>query len=272
MSRRIERRHEIVPNTVFPGIDGPVQRTDWRYLEPPAGGGSLWEAIDGDGIHWVSDGDSHIAAMPERTFRFFYRGIGMRCAGITGRYLRDGLVPIPQGSVVVNFGANIGEVAIVLEQMGASVIAIEPDPGVLPYLCANARDRNISVVPAAAWNRSDTLSIFLKPESADTSVFNRTDRNIIVRGVRIDDVAKSMGVERIHLICGDAEGAEPEVLEGAPLAITDYVSICASKERAGVSTLSACEDIIVKAGFEILHKEETGFCMLIGRNKCGPSA
>lgn len=224
-------------------------------------------------LQWFDDGQARMAvAIPERGRWHFCSGIRPRLEGLTLRYLR-GLIDVRPGDVVINFGANIGEVAVTLADRGARVVAIEPDPYVLPALNANAKSRKIAVVPFAAWNADTQLTLNLATANADTSYFQpsaeRVTGQIDVSAYRIDTMLQGQNFDRIRLIVGDAEGAEPEVLEGAreTLAKTDYVSVCASAERNGEVTSPACERILTDAGFEILYREKSRFYMLIGRNR-----
>jgi FkbM family methyltransferase len=248
-----------------------IFKVEWVISDDINDKGMFWVAPVAHDLYWVSDGVDRIAAaVPERIRRFFYRGIAFRCHHLTNRYL-NGMVPIQAGDTVINFGANIGEIALVIAGQGARVFAIEPDPGVLVALRANAAGRKIAVIEAAAWNKVEMLTLFQKTETADTSVFNHSEQTTEVPAIRIDDLATlDIGIGgRIKLLIGDAEGAEPEVLEGAreTLKRTEYVSVCASAERAGESTQKACLAILEDAGFDIIHKEDTKFCTLIGRNR-----
>jgi FkbM family methyltransferase len=256
---------------LFGGLDvGDVQRITWRDQDDPSHFGRIWTAVAADGLGWVADGAERIAAVPARMFRFFRNGIASRRELVTERYLK-GLVPIHPGALCINVGANIGEVALTLADRGASVIAIEPDPGVLPALNANAAGRAIEVVPVAAWNANGHVAMRIATETADTSAFwdAPASQGAMHPSRRIDTLIAERGIARVHLICGDAEGAEPEVLEGAceTLKTTSYVSLCASAERCGERTLEACEALLAGAGFDIIYREDSGFCMLIGKSR-----
>lgn len=261
-----EARTETLPvgNAYFPELE--VEATIWRNVVDHDHCGRYWTAVDGDGIHWVHDGEHRFAVLPGRTFRFYRSGVAARCITLAHRYLR-GLVPILRGAAVINFGANVGELAAILASNGAKVLAIEPDPSIVPYLRANAAGRSIEVVPVAAWNTDTDVNLYLRSESADSSLFNTAESSATVPGRRIDTLVAEHGIDRVHLLIGDAEGAEPEVLEGAreTLKRTSYVSVCASAERCGERTLEACEAILKDAGFDILLREETKFCMLVGQ-------
>jgi FkbM family methyltransferase len=257
---------------LFAGLQvSNIFKVEWVISDDIKDKGVFWVAPVASDLYWVSDGIDRIAAaVPERIKRFLYRGVASRCLHLAKRYL-NGLVPIQAGDTVINFGANIGEIALVIAGQGARVFAIEPDPGVLVALRANAAGRKIAVIEAAAWNKVEMLTLFQKTDTADTSVFNPSGRTIEVPAVTIDALdSTDIGIgDRIKLLIGDAEGAEPEVLEGAreTLKKTEYVSVCASAERAGESTQKACLAILEDAGFDIIHKEDTKFCTLIGRNR-----
>jgi FkbM family methyltransferase len=270
---RLECRTQTVSDDhgLFAGLDvRDVQMTAWRDQNDHSQCGWLWTAMGADGVGWASDGGERIAALPARMFRFFRNGIANRRELVTERYLR-GLVPIHPGALCVNVGANIGEVAITLAERGASVIAIEPDPNVLPALRSNASGCTIEVVPVAAWNADGHVAMRIASETADTSAFwdAPASQGAMLACRRIETLVAERGIRHVHLICGDAEGAEPEVLEGAreTLKITSYVSLCASAERCGERTLEACEALLTGAGFDIIHREDSGFCMLIGKSR-----
>lgn len=256
-------------HAVFPGLEVSLaDKQQWRRAADHSVNGVYWTGTDANGIHWVTDGIDRMAVLPGRSFRFYRTGIKHRLTTLTGRYLR-GLVPIPAGAFVINFGANIGEIAVEMVNAGASVMAVEPDSGILPLLRANAAGRNIEVMPFAAWKENAELNLYLNTDSADSSVFNPSDRSTVVTGKTIDALMEERGIERVHLLIGDAEGAEPEVLQGAEktLRMTEYVSVCASAERCGERTLEACEALLKGKGFNIIFREETGFCTLIARRQ-----
>lgn len=229
--------------------------------------------LQDNGIYWVADNEAKIAAVVmERACRLFKRGIRSRCNGLLNRYLRN-LVPVGANDFVINFGANIGEVSIALAERGANVLAIEPDPNVIPALLANAANSSIDVEPVAAWNSDGLIEMYIATAYGDTSAFplspERVAEQRLLSARRIDTLVQDRGIDRVRLIVGDAEGAEPEVLEGAreTLKITDYVSVCASAERCGESTLEACEAILKAAQFDTLYRETTGFCVLIASRR-----
>jgi FkbM family methyltransferase len=265
---------EAFPAPAAAALFGPgvVSVEEVRWSATSGARGRFWTAVSPDGVFWVSDGEDRMAALPKRALRFLRSGIASRCNGLVDRYLK-GIVPVGEGDTVVNFGANIGEVAVTLAKRGARVIAIEPDPNILPFLAANAEGKRIEIAPVAAWYLDGDVEVHIATDTADTSVFEpkpgRSTSRMSLPCRTIDGIVADRGIDRVRLIVGDAEGAEPEVLAGAfaTLAMTDYVSISCSDERCGQTTIDTCERILWNSGFETVHRESTKFCILIGKNR-----
>lgn len=59
-----------------------------------------------------------------------------------------------------------------------------------------------------------------------------------------------LGVEKIDFLKIDAEGAEPEVLEGTPLCRVKKVAVDCSPERFGKTTVFEVLKILLSAGFK----------------------
>jgi FkbM family methyltransferase len=221
------------------------------------------------GIIWFHDGKDRIACANHwRIRKYLYRGVDHRFNVLLRDYLGNGLIKVSEDDRVINFGANIGEVALALNRKGAHVLAIEPDPHVLSALLGNARGRSIRPVAAAAWHEDDIVDLYMATEKGDTSVINPSPDKVRVNAMRIDSVVCAKyygGYQDPNLIVGDAEGAEPEVLLGATQTLkrTRYVSIRVGPERNGKCPGPECREILERAGFTILMDENE---ILIGEN------
>lgn len=242
---------------------GAFERLLWTKTNGDKG--FMWVKPE-DGFLWVIDARNAIAAADEwRIQQYFTNGIRTRLIKLVDGYLRE-MIPLREGMLTINFGANIGEVAIVMSHYG-KVIAIEPDPKVLPALWENAHDRSIEVVAAAAWHVDGPITLYQKPKTADSSVIDMVGPGVTVAGMTLDTIFGGLpGGTIADLLLGDAEGAEPEVLQGATetLKRTRYVSIRVGPERHGQSSAPLVRPILEAAGFEILFDaEET----IIGRNR-----
>lgn len=242
-------------------------RIDWHNESMPGISGAYHIAKGPRGIFWVHDGVDLMAAVEIwRIRRYLYRDMARRRRKLLTSYLGDGKVPLARGVDVINFGANIGEVAIELAAQDCLVYALEPDPNVIPALLLNAKSKPIRVLPIAAWHSDGPLPLYVESEKADTSAINHDGEKTIACGRTIDSILDEAGLDSVHLIVGDAEGGEPEVLQGATEALkrTRYVSVRTGLERRGQSSAGLCRAILEGAGFEILQDENE---TLIGRNR-----
>jgi FkbM family methyltransferase len=217
-----------------------------------------------DGIVVVSDGHRELAIVSPDRARRYSHGIASQIAKLMKRYRIGSLVPLSPGDMVVNCGANIGELALGLVEAGCEVIAIEPDPTTLKCLRINVPAK-VEIVPAGLWKEDGSLTFYQMPDTADTSAINKCGPALVVEAARLDTLLEHRG--RVRLLVGDAEGAEPEVLVGASAALKriDYVSLDCGPERNGQPTAAECAAILRDHGFHILREDR----FVVGR---GPAA
>lgn len=218
------------------------------------------------GLTTISGPDFTIATTSVERVPLYKRGLVARQQKLLRNY-QIGPAQLPtSGETVINFGANIGEITMIMAGRGARVIAIEPDQFTLRCLRANtALFPEVDVVPLGLWKEDGELTFYIKSDSADTSAVNKVGEPVTLRVKRLDTVAEGV-TGPIKLLIGDAEGAEPEVLSGGieTLRRTEYVAIDAGYERSGSSTFDACSEILRPLGFDILNIDKYG--RLLARN------
>lgn len=135
---------------------------------------------------------------------------------------------LPRGAVFFDVGAHIGYDSLkASEIVGESgrVVAFEPNPNTVAQLKSNVEAsgaRNVLIQPIACTDRETTLTLFdstLGGNSGSTSLSRENagplTRSYTVRGRRIDDVVRELGLERVDVLKADVEGAELIVLRGA---------------------------------------------------------
>jgi FkbM family methyltransferase len=194
-------------------------------------------------------------------------GVAARRARLIKAYLGSVDIVRP-GDVVIDCGANIGEFSIACAQFGATVHSFEPDPREFKALCANAFD-GITPVAKALWHKTERLKFYENNDSGDSGLIDigRAASVLEIQAVRLDEYAAQAGIgERVRLIKVEAEGAEPEVLDGAGdiLSKTDYVTVDMGPER-GVSQESTVVDVTARLynrGFRLIHFDCERICGL----------
>lgn len=206
-----------------------------------------------DNLIYAHDGVREISITGEGRARRYRRGIQSRLEELKRSYRVGSLIPVSPGDLVVNCGANVGELAIGLSEMGAAVIAVEPDPATLKCLRANVSGiRGVEVLPVGLWKHDGELTFYQAPDSADTSAINELGPPVTIPVSTLDNIMANRDAT-LHLLVGDAEGAEPEVLEGGlkTLRRTRYVALDAGPERRGEKTIARCSEILNSVGFSI---------------------
>lgn len=166
-------------------------------------------------------------------------------------------VALRPGAAILDVGANAGEFAFVAGRYGARIFCIEPDPKVFACLAANiAGLEGASAHELVIWKESGEIDFGLAPDRADSSVFAEGAARVKRRAVTLADFAREQGLARAYLLKCDAEGAEPEVLEGAGdfLAAIRFVALDTGPERNGQPTDRACAEILARAGFRTVHE------------------
>jgi len=96
-------------------------------------------------------------------------------------------------------------------------VAFEPEP--LEARCIDlnhfgGKDRTRRV---ALWHRRETLELFSDPETADSSIFDtgKARESRPVEALPLDEAGIDLSGPGTHILKLEAEGAEPEILDGA---------------------------------------------------------
>ena len=132
---------------------------------------------------------------------------------------------IKSGDIVFDVGANIGDYSQIYSDLGATVIAIEPQPSCQKDLKTRfASNRNVTILPYGVGKVNSTLPFFISSANPASSTFSRQfitegryrhrmwDTTLQVPVVTLDHLAKTCGVPSFCKI--DVEGYETQVLAG----------------------------------------------------------
>lgn len=120
----------------------------------------------------------------------------------------------------IDVGANVGTYSIVAAELGAQVLAVEPDPEAFAQLQANIELNRypITAIQAAASNMKGQTRI-----TQGTDTLNRiahdSESGIFVRAVTVDELLGDRYAAGMKV---DVEGFERLVLEGAQQALQEH--------------------------------------------------
>lgn len=189
----------------------------------------------------------------------FLLGVPRRLGQLREEYgLED--IPLRPGALAIDVGANIGEVAKIFEQQGLRVAAFEPDPTEFRALQYNVSSAT-SCSQVALWHVDGAADFLLANESGDSSLIeaaNHAEGKITVQTQRLDSWASMhlADTDQIQILKLEAEGAEPEILEGAGemLERVEWIVADVGFERGSAkkTTLPEVVNYLLPRGFQLV--------------------
>lgn len=190
----------------------------------------------------------------QKRLNLYHAGIESRL----NRLLRDYCLSrelLQNGDLVVDIGANIGELGIIVNQCGGEYLAYEPDPKAYFALTKNVKG---SLFQVALSDKCQRQTFYLDTANADSSLFRpmNFDQVITIDTVSLDESLEknNFSTKKIKLLKVEAEGMEPEVLLGSlsSLTKTTYLAVDAGPERGGRSTLPEVLKVLRDFDFELI--------------------
>lgn len=228
---------------------------------------------DESGYALVDNGVVHRFSTASRLWTVMrgYRARGLR---LGNEYVLD-RITFSDGDVVIDVGANTGDLALYFVAIGVKVtyFAIEPSPREFQCLTSNLKENSAvsgcHPFNVAVWNENvEGMSFFVKSDKADSSLFpvQGATQNIPVPVRRLDSFDELRELDVIKLIKVECEGAEPEALAGAEaiLSRVEYISVDVGFERGTdkEATLPAVANFLISRGFECVGFEGSRYVLL----------
>lgn len=175
-------------------------------------------------------------------------------------------VEVEENDVVVDVGAYIGGFSMVAAESAAVVLAVEPTAATDNILKSNVAEYpNIEVVPKAAWHERDTLEINQSYHPSENSQLEvdsyEKGQTFSVEADTVPNIARNLGYKKIDFLKIEAEGVEPEILEGA---LDDgmhiqKIAIDTSAERDGKTSGEEVRHLLEENGYVWKQKEQEDY-------------
>lgn len=215
-----------------------------------------------DGLYTVSDiGRNYVVIGRNARVPFYKDGVEKRLERLARKYFLDDIL-FEKGNIIVDVGANVGEVSLHLAQRyDVNLVCIEPEDLEFRCLQANCNKYNSIFINLPLWSEEKTMIFYQKNNTGDSSLFETSDyaatksvKATTLSRVLLEKVPSS---GRVRLLKLEAEGAEPEILLGGleVLDRIDYISADVGPER-GLNQESTSEDvkqILLLNGFELVR-------------------
>jgi len=207
-------------------------------------------------IHEIIFGGKKIYFQSETRISRFMRGFEHAGKRMWLRYKADQLLNGATLYTLIDIGSNIGEFsyfALHKYEQNIDIYCFDPDPVAIKCIKNNLSDFDFNLNPIALSDRDGQGTFWLMPETADSSL-HKPSRNPVefkVQTRTLDEVFSLINFPRPALLKMDAEGHEPEVLEGGrkTLERVDFITIDGGLERSGNSTSSEVARILHETGF-----------------------
>jgi FkbM family methyltransferase len=202
----------------------------------------------------LSDGRELVFRHEAQAYYACKRGISKRLALLRETYFLP-LIDFRPGDLVVDCGANVGELSLCLAESGSDIeyIGIEPSP--LEYRCLEQNAAPFRTFNVGLWDQDGELDFYLSSQMADSSLIEppEYDEIISVPTRRLDQLLPGT---RIRLLKLEAEGAEPEAIAGCEglLDSIDYIAADLGFERGKgqTSTLAEVSNFLLARNFEMV--------------------
>lgn len=191
-----------------------------------------------------------------RFFSLYRDGIKVRGKRIHNSYCLEN-IKFELNDVIVDCGANNGDLLVELSNLVdvKKYIAIEPNPE--DFSCLKLSCPDSLLINKALAEKDDTLKFYVSTSSGDSSlIMPETFEEIIeVQTIKFSELLNKYSIKKVKLFKVEAEGYEPEVLQGALdcINLVEYISIDGGYERGPKKdqTFTEITNLLLKNNFEI---------------------
>lgn len=184
-------------------------------------------------------------------------GVNGRTVLIAGRdkgYMTDNAKP-KKPDTVIEVGAYHGRDTAMFAKLADKVIAFEPSPRNYSIAKENLnRFSNVQLINKGVWKERDELKIkygessgddgFLEPDSGDTET---KETEIPVN--TLEEYVKELDIESVDYLKVEAEGAEPEIIEGLGDLRPQNIVVNIDKERNEETPGREIVDMLTEKGY-----------------------
>ncbi len=216
----------------------------------------------------VTDCEHNQIIICRRNRHYLYRrGIAFRLRQLVETYHLDH-IEYKEGDVFIDCGANVGELGFWAKENKLRYYPVEPEE--LEAECCNLNifDGASDVKNRALWKENAIVKLYSKPDWGDSSLFKIQDYSSTkeVESVTLEKFVEECNLKKIHVLKIEAEGAEPEILEGAipVLSKVKYVVVDCGYERGleEEHTFIEVNNILLGNNFELIQAELKRVVML----------
>ena len=180
-------------------------------------------------------------------------GIENRIKNLSNRYMLE-ILKFNNGDIVVDVGANIGDLYQCFTKIGIDINYIAFEPSTPEYLCLK-KNTSGELHNKALWKSKKKIDFFSAPETADSSLIKPEgyDKVYTIKAYTLNSL---LAKKKIKLLKVEGEGAEPEILLGAKKILNniEYITADLGYERGTKksSTIEVVTNFLLKNNFNLI--------------------
>ena len=200
--------------------------------------------------------DQHYFHNLNRGFNLYYQGLKKREYQLIESYKLEH-IKLRKNDLVIECGANYGDLWLYLKDKINPGNYITFEPGINEYKSLVNNAPFSKHVNKALGNENKILKFYINEKDADSSIIKPKNFESIrkIEVIRLDDFIAKEKINKIKLLKIEAEGFEPEILEGCKKSLRkiSYIAIDGGNER-GINleeTMSRQLNFLINNGFKL---------------------
>ena len=200
----------------------------------------------------------------------YKNGLDARAEEIGKAYMLDE-IDFLENDFIVDCGANVGDLLLYFKHKNFKISYLGIEPSHEEYSCLEINARDYTHSNVGLWNKKTEKTFYISSDGADSSLIipSTFDSEININCDRLDNLLSDD--KNVKLLKLEAEGAEPEVLEGASkiLKNIEYISADLGPERGiyNHETYSEVTNLLYKNNFSLIKINPDRLSVLYRNNK-----
>ena len=180
-------------------------------------------------------------------------GIKRRLDNLGESYFLD-KINFKDGDIFLDCGANVGDLKLWFDFNSIQIDYRGFEPSPVEFQCLFENVHPSTAHNLALWNKDGEIKFYISSQGADSSAIKPKsyDKTIVVKGARLDGYINT----QIKCLKLEAEGAEPEILQGLgkKIRLVEFITADLGYERGVLceSTLAPVTNFLIKNNFELI--------------------
>ena len=223
-------------------------------------------------LHIADDGADRIFICRRSRHNRYKRGVMAGVDRLARDYSLDQIADLRDG-MFIDCGANVGELGFWARRRGFRYVPFEPETLEARCVDLNHFGGRAECIRKALWKEETVLKFFNRADSADSSVLPGANQepSVVLPATTLDAAVDLSAVTGPVIFKLEAEGAEPEVLEGAVRSLSriDWVAVDCGYERGPekAHTFVETNTCLQDHGFRLMAAKFTRVTALYQRSR-----